>query len=256
MIPSPRRRSPIRSRAWAIQRLRWRLERDAWPRVQMALLVALTGAAGFLASFALLHAGLDAMWLRYPLAVGIAYAVFLLLLWLWLRTRAEDYADLPLPSEGSAAEPGAASGAPDVALRSGGGGDFGGGGASAGFDAPASPGPLDDGLSFAGDAADEWAVPLALLLLVLGLALSSLYVVYSAPVLMAELLLDGALATTLYRRLRVLETRHWLQTALRRTALPFGLTAAFLGAAGWAFHALAPQACSLGEVLRSLSGGT
>ena len=58
----------------------------------MTLLVVLTGGAGLLASFVLLHLGVDSMAVRYPLAVTIAYAVFLLLLWLWLRTKAETVA--------------------------------------------------------------------------------------------------------------------------------------------------------------------
>lgn len=252
--------APARNRAWAVRQLQRQLERDSWPRLQMLLLVALTGGTGFLASFALLGAGVQAMWLRYPLAVGIAYLAFLLLLWLWLRTRAEDYADVPgnLPSGGTSP---AAHATP--APHSGGGGDFAGGGASASFDAhpaslapdlptPAAPHPLGDGLSTVAEA-DEFAVPVALALLVLGLALSSLYVVYMAPLLMAELLLDGVLAATLYRRLRGLQTQHWLQTALQRTAWPFALTALLLGAVGAAFQWLAPHALSLGGVLRHLA---
>jgi hypothetical protein len=55
----------------------------------------------------------------------------------------------------------------------GGGGQVGGGGA---FDA------------------DELAIPLIALVLAIGLALASLYVVYMAPVLFAERLFDGVLS--------------------------------------------------------------
>jgi hypothetical protein len=228
-----------------VQRLQQHLERDGWPRVQMTLLVALTGGAGLLASFVLLQTGLHTMWLRYPLALGVAYLVFLGLLWLWLRTSASDYVD---------AVPGDLDFAPDNIstpdLVSGGGGDFAGGGASASFDAP-GPGSntLGDSLGSVADA-EEFAIPLAVLLLAAGLALSSLYVVYTAPVLFAELLLDGALAATLFRRLRGLATQHWIETAVNRTALPFVLTAIFLGLCGAAMQAYAPGAHSLGEVLQ------
>lgn len=50
----------------------------------MLLILWGTGMAGFLLSFLLLRAGLSAMWLRYPLAVGLAYGVFLALLRVWL----------------------------------------------------------------------------------------------------------------------------------------------------------------------------
>lgn len=226
-----------------VQRLQQHLERDGWPRVQMTLLVAVTGGAGLLASFVLLQTGLHTMWLRYPLALGVAYLVFLGLLWLWLRTSALDYVD---------AAPGDLDFAPDSVstpdLVSGGGGDFAGGGASASFDAPGSN-TLGDSLGSVADA-DEFAVPLVVLLLAAGLALSSLYVVYTAPVLFAELLLDGALAATLFRRLRGLATQHWIETAVNRTALPFVSTAIFLGLCGAVMQAYAPGAHSLGEVLQ------
>ena len=234
------------SRPRLVQRLQQHLERKGWPRVQMALLVALTGGAGLLASFVLLQTGLHTMWLRYPLALGVAYLVFLGLLWLWLRTSASDYVD---------AAPGDLHVAPDHIstpdLVSGGGGDFAGGGASASFDAPDTTGlgSVGEGLGSVADA-DEFAIPLAVLLLAAGLTLSSLYVVYTAPVLFAELLLDGALAATLFRRLRGLATRHWIETAVNRTALPFVLTAIFLGLCGTAMQAYAPDAHSLGEVLQ------
>lgn len=251
---------PALIRPRLVQRVQHQLVRHSWPRVQMSFLVALTAGAGLLASFLLLQAGFQAMWLRYPLALGVAYLVFLVLLWLWLRTRAEDYVDAPQASgdggSASCSEP-----APDISTPvSGGGGDFSGGGASAGFDASAAPAhlaeldakeanPLSEGLGSVADA-DEFAIPLIVVLLAIGMVLSSLYVVYVAPALFAELLLDGALASTLYRRLRGLDSRHWIETAVRRTATPFALTAAFLCASGAAMQGYAPQAQSLGDFLQ------
>lgn len=242
------------NRARLVQGLQQHLERHTWPRAQMALLVALTGAAGLLASFLLLQAGLQTMGLRYPLALAAAYLVFLALLWLWLRTSALDHIDAPAEL-GDLGNPGAASdGAALPTPVSGGGGDFAGGGASASFDAPDTvASPLSDGLGTVAEA-EEFAIPLAVVLLAIGLALSSLYVVYAAPVLFAELLLDGALAATLYRRLRGLESRHWIETALQRTAVPFLLTALFLVLCGVAMQGYAPQAHSLGDVLRHAAG--
>lgn len=261
-----------RSRDDAVVRLRHDLQTHGWPRSQMTLLVALTGGTGLLASFGLLQAGLDSMAWRYPLALLIAYGVFLLLLWLWLRTKAEDWADLPDPGIDLTNVDLAPTRAPHTPpWSSGQGGDFGGGGASASFDAPArahplmqrpplqarsgasdASGPLDGSVSSLGDA-DDFAIPLLLIALAAGLALSSLYVVYSAPTLLAELLLDGALSATLYRRLRGIERRHWVSTALRRTALPFALTALLLATVGWGLQSAAPGARSLGETLQQVS---
>src|ERR687894_2311887 len=80
-----------RQKGWARSRTVGRAERlllrRAWPRAQMTLILLATGCAGFLVSFLLLRAGLTQMWLRYPLAILCAYAVFLLLLRLWLAAQ-------------------------------------------------------------------------------------------------------------------------------------------------------------------------
>ncbi|MFD0739615.1 hypothetical protein ACFQZQ_10025 [Lysobacter koreensis] len=243
------------TRYQAIARMRRRLERDGWPRLQMMLLVTITGGAGFVASWALLQLGVGAMWLRYPLALCLAYAAFLLMLWLWLRTRAHDWVD---GWDGSgidlATSPGTGGSAPWGGL----GGNSGGGGASSSFDAAdSSPadalsGPIGDALGAAADA-DELAIPMVAVVVAVAvvalLALSSLFVVWSAPVLFAELLVDGALAAGLYRRLRGIDARHWLESAVRRTWLPFVLTALCVTAAGWGMAKYVPGADSLGDVV-------
>ena len=234
-----------------IQKARGRLERDGFPRLQMSLLVTLTGASGFVASNVLLHAGWIDMGFRYLAAFAVAYMVFLLLLWLWLRTSAEDYLDLP-----NIIEPRPSVAGSPVGSYGGQGGEFGGGGASGSFDAVSeplatledTPGPVGEVLGTAAEA-DEFAIPLLVLLLAAALVFSSLFMIYSAPILFAELLVDGVLTASLYRRLRGLEQRHWLETALRRTALPFALTAAIVSASGWGMARYAPGAHSMGDVI-------
>ncbi len=224
----------------------------------MLLLVTLTGASGFVASYILLHAGFVEMWLRYLASFGVAYLMFLVLLWLWLRTRAEDYADVPDLSGSSSSGSGSSG-----TCYSGKGGDFGGGGASGSFDTPAEHiTVIGDSGSSVGDAlgtvaeAEEFAIPLAVLVIAAAIAFSSLFMIYSAPILFAELLVDGVLSASLYRRLRGLETHHWLETALRRTALPFALTAAIVSASGWGMALYAPEAHSIGDVIsHSKQGG-
>ena len=230
-------------RARAVDRARQRLQTQGFPRLQMALLVALTGGFGLLASFCLLQMGLDTMALRYPVAVLLAYLFFLLLVWLWLRTRVVDYADLtldvPLPGPRGATAP----------WRSGGGGDFAGGGASASFDSAAEPvGRTAVHAAEVADA-DVMAVPLLALAAISAMAFASLYLVYIAPLLFAEVLVDGALSYALFRHLRGLEPQHWLSAAVRRSVLPFLATAVFMAAAGAALAWVAPGAHSVGEVL-------
>ena len=240
------------TRSHAILRIKRRLEHDGFPRIQMSLIVGLTGAAGLLFSFVLLQLGVTSMALRYPLALLLAYGVFLVLLWLWLRTKAEDYADMPDFSGSGSGGPGDCGPAFD-----GGGGHFGGGGASGSFDGPASfapvesdASPLADAAGAVGDGADELAIPLLVVAFALGLSLASLYVVYAAPMLFAELLVDGALSYALYRRIKAADSPHWLESAVRRTALPFVLTGVFVAATGAAMAAYAPGVQSIGQFMQ------
>jgi len=254
----PRVRRRRLTRAVAVQRMRARLLRESFPRVQMFILVSLTGLAGFGASAGMLAAGIDTMALRYLLAMGLAYIVFLSLLWLWLRTSAADYVDrLSLDGFGSdgvgAGGPGGGASGGHAEPVAGGGGTFDGGGASANVDFGSEEGGsleaiVEKPLDAIGNA-DEGAIPLVVILLALGIALSSLFVVWSAPVLFAEILVDALLAAGLYRRLRVLDVRHWMRSAVRRTIIPFVLTTLVVTGAGWAMQHHAPEARSLGEVI-------
>lgn len=239
-----RTRSRLFTRESAVERMRARLTREGFPRVQMFILVALTGLAGFGASAAMLGAGLDSMAMRYTLAMAVAYAVFFMLLWLWLRTSAADYIDMVPIGSSNPTE--------DAADIVGHGGTFDGSGASANFDTGSSRSAFEavaENPLEAVASADEGAIPLAVILLALGIMLSSLFVVWSAPVLFAEIAVDALLAAGLYRRLRLLEPQHWMRAALRRTILPFVLTTLAVSAAGLGMQAYAPDARSLGDVL-------
>lgn len=227
----------------------------------MFLLVTLTGAAGFLASVGMLHAGVNAMWIRYPAAVGLAYLVFLFLLWLWLRTSGKDYVDFADPSVIPSGR--SSPGATNESIFAGKGGEADGGGASGWFETPdGSDAPAEGMADSVGEAlgaatqAEEFSIPLVAIILVAAVALSSLFVIYSAPILFAELLVDGVLAASLYRRLRGIEQRHWLTTAVRRTFMPFVLTACFMAAGGWAMTIAAPGAKSIGTVFMHAKQGS
>jgi hypothetical protein len=62
-------------------------------------------------------------------------------------------------------------------------------------------------------------------------------------------MVDAFLSASLYHRLKGLHTRHWLQTALRKTILPFLISAVFFAGLGWFMQHMVPQAHSLGEVI-------
>lgn len=244
-----------RDRTEIVRKLQVALERRGSPRADMALITAFTGASGFLVSFTLLRLGLERMWLRYLLALVAAYLVFFCLLRLWLhfRGRKLDSRDIPDLSDAAFELP-----LPDSAGLSGAGGAFGGGGASASFDGsrgvpasmarpPSSSAPDLDALD-----ADEAAIPLLLVAALVGALLASLWAVYIAPSILAELLVDTALVGGLYHRLRRQSTGSWVVTALRSTALPFAATCLLFVLAGWFVQSRLPEARSIGEALRLL----
>lgn len=239
-----------RHRARWIARLRHRLERDGTPRFDMLLITLLTGGIGFLVSATLLAVGVDEMPIRYAIAFGFAYLVFLWLLRLWLRNRETvdfdvfDAADL----------------ATDVPRLfesgfEGGGGAFGGGGASSSFDGepvrPVASGDSKGGALSVFDA-EEGVVVIALVAAALALLAASFWVIWSAPALLAELALDACFVGGLYHRLRRVDSPAWLGTALRRTALPFLFTGALFVFAGWLAQEKYPAARSIGEVVNLL----
>jgi hypothetical protein len=251
----------------------------------MSLILAATGAAGFLASFVMLRLGLSAMWLRYGLAVLLAYGVFLLLLCVWLLLhRREPPGDLPgdlldiTPSDF-----GGASGVTDApASTFGGGADFAGGGPGGSWDAgvssavqPSVPCADAGGMNVASggggagggggsgggalsdidifDADSEGCVffLLALALVVAG-TLAALYVVYAAPLLLAEILVEGVLLSGLYRGMKRARRGggDWLGAAVRRTWLAVLLTLVTFSAAGYFLQRAAPRARTIGEAWR------
>lgn len=243
------------SREKKIEFIKRKLLRDGLPRVQISLILALTAVSGFLASFAMLRAGISSMTFRYPVAIAAAYCVFLLLLrvWLWLQ---KNRLDADLTGLDFVHSPG--SGGAKQAFNFGGGGDFagGGGGVSWTESASASGSAGGDSLLESVDFdLDSEGIGLLILafVAVIGAMLAAFYVVYIAPLLLAEILVDGVLVAGLYNRVKGIERRYWLKTAVKRTIIPAVLAVIFFSVAGYALQALAPEARSIGEVWKSIS---
>jgi hypothetical protein len=93
-------------------------------------------------------------------------------------------------------------------------------------------------------------------LLVAVIALSGVlaigYVVYLAPLLLAEVLVDAVIVATISRRIAAAEKRDWTATVLRRTWLPATLLIAVLVIGGWTLQTIAPDARSIGPAVREL----
>lgn len=258
-----------RERQRAVAKVVAYLSKHDFPRLQMATMVLLTAGAGFLCSVILLRSGVGTMWLRYATATVVAYIIFLGCLWVWvtlkkrqLNVSLADGIDFlpdslprgPLPSIRDKFTPS--------------GGRFGGGGASAHFESSTSgtpdftPEPVsathaDSGISL--DVPLDIDEPVIIALLAAAIAalvavVVSIYYVYIAPSLYAELLLDGALSAALYRRICRLDRNHWMETALKKTWIAVVILVLFFTGAGWVIQHYVPDVDSLGQLIRKMQG--
>lgn len=198
------------------------------------------------------------MWIRYPVAILVAYAVFFVLLRLWiglLRRHASRDVDLPEVDLDLL----------DVTARRtdsfhfGGGSDFGGAGAGGSFGEnlsaagpPTSSGGGGSNVSGLDLDLGEGCLIVVAVLAMIGGLVASLYVVYIAPALLAEIIVDGVLMVGLYRRVKRIEQRHWLRAAVRQTILPAIVVAIFFTIAGYAMQKAVPTANSIGDVWNHL----
>ena len=259
-------------RQQTIVRIEKQLEKRSYPRLQMMLIVSLTGAAGLLSSVTLLRLGVLNMAARYPVSVLMAYAVFLGLLGLWIRHLAADYNNLT-PAQQAAEEADSAgppATAPPVANTADPVGSLGAVRGLSAQEAQVRFSVMDKVLrllrfvsdlvsnfvegifrgigKLLGDG-DELMIPIMVALLFLGMGLASLYVVATAPALMAELLVDSTLSYSLYKRLVRTEERNWLRAAITRTLWPLALTTVFVTLMGAALGFMAPGAHTIGQAL-------
>ena len=195
----------------------------------MLLIVSATGAFGFLFSFLMLKVGVSAMWLRYPLAVGFSYFMFLSLLRMWLS--------LQVSWASAHTHYDAVDGFLDV-------GHFV---PDSVFDGASGGGPAGDAvgaLDF-----DEWIfVAVAVAALCVGF-LVCVYLVWAGPSLLAEVLVDGFVMSRVYKRMKVTGKAYWVSGALRRTWIAAVLVAVFFGVAGFAMQKIVPGAHSIGPVV-------
>ena len=229
----------LEGRERQIEIIKRRLLQESMPRFQMSLILIFTGLAGFLASFSLLQLNVTWMWLRYPIAILIAYGVFLLLLRLWLWIYGRDM-DVDLD--------------PDLAevvleLPSGQSGGSWGQSVASSTDSSSS---FWSGIGFDLDLEEGWFLVIAIIVLI-GALIASLYIIYIAPLLLAEILIDGVLLVGLYKRVKHIDQQHWLRAAVRRTIIPVLLIAMFFSIAGFAMQRIVPEAHSIGSFWKNIT---
>lgn len=267
------KRTQLTSREALVSELRDRLIRTSSPRLTILFVLTLSGGAAFLTSFAGLAAGIDSMAVRYALASIAGYLAFVVLIRVWIGIRrgwqAERDFDIPDPFGGAdlAELGGRGVGRGVEVVKSFAGGKSGGGGGGATWIAEpveraaavrgASSSVAGDALEGVGGSLDldDGAVIVFIVIAVLA-ALGGIlcigYVIYIAPMLLAEVALDAALVSAVYRRLRKEDVGHWTGAVFRRTWMPAAILVIFMAIAGYAAQRLAPEARSIGGVIRAL----
>jgi hypothetical protein len=263
-------RAKIATRDALVSEIRNRLTRTSSPRLTILIILAFAGGAAFLTSFAGLSAGIDSMAVRYALASIAGYLAFVVLIRAWIAIRRgwqpEGDVDVPNPFDvldvTDIAARGAGRGA--RALESFAGGRSGGGGGGATWisepveravSVRESSSMASDAVESVGGAfdSDDGVVIVIAILAVLGGVVCVAYVIYIAPLLLAEVALDAALVSAAYRRLRKEDVGHWTGAVFRRTWIPAAILVIFMFVTGFAVQKLAPEARSIGGVIRALA---
>ncbi len=258
-------------------------------RIQISIMLAMTSFSVVIASAILIRFGMTTMAWRLLLAGLIGYVVFLCLLriWIWLCSERHnklidddgntslgdvyDVSDGILSIDIPSGSVGGSEG-----FSFGGGGDFAGAGAGGDLDAPNVPMPvvafssagsppssgglgLSDGAGGIGSGFDLGDVDLDDGLALLAVALVAvlvlgalIYVIFIAPTLFAELLIDSAVVGGLYKHVGSAERTYWLKTALRKTAIPAAIVLLLLTIAGAVMQAAVPEAITAGDFFRAV----
>lgn len=224
-----------------VEQARRHLEATGRPRWVMAEIVAITIGVGVAASAAMVHLGIGpmAMSLRYPLAVLVAYGAYLVMLRLWLhrqwtgRMLREDREGLLVP--GAAA--------------------FGAMGVKEAL-VPGEEGKkkswlegIDGGSGIDLGGLGEGCAPLVVVALMGGLCLLivSILLVATSPVLLAELLVEGALLGAMTKGIGPQTPAPWTRVALRQTWGAAVFAAIVFGLIGLEIQHIAPRARTFGE---------
>ena len=248
---------------------------DAWLqkrfalRVHMTLILATTFVIGLIMTKLLVELHVMRMWLRYMLAVVIAYAGFLALIRFWLfylgicarHDRSRNALDLgdfsdafcnlgSTPLNFSFSNVGSSAGGD----WNSGASSFGGGGAggSWGDPEPAVAVPKISGGSGGGGLDfdfDEGWVFILLIVVVLAILSAGVYLVWAAPAIFGETAFHAVLATALIKKTKEMHEPGWVGSVMKSTAIPFTFVLAATIALGVVAQKHCPSAITLRDSL-------
>lgn len=247
---------------------------DHHPRLVMSTILIFSLCVALLTTKGLLWLGFESLLFRYLFAAALGYLAFFCGVWTWIwltpwsahlraqrRERQADIVDpgldLPTSSHGSSAS------SADTGI-SGQGGDFGGGGASGSWDAPLPEPdmPLDtltdsvsagDVLDVGGDEGGCLVVLVAVLVWMVAIFIFSatLAVIWNAPLILAEVVFEVILGSSLVRQSQGLRATDWSLVLFKRTWKAFAVVVGLILLFCFSASRSAPEATTAMEVIRS-----
>ncbi len=239
-----------------------------WLRFHMSLMLAAAFVAGALANHFLIAWRVDHAALRWIVALGVAYATFFVAMPVWLAyvgARPLGGVDVGNALQSSGSGGGRSVDVPTSAAKGiGGGGRFGGGGASGSF-VDAAPRPAMSatasaqsagkgggfGVDLGGDDGDFVVLLLITLAITAALVGGVVYLLVAAPHLLADVAFGAAVAHGFGRGVRKASADPgWTGSVLAATWKPFLAAGVTLAAAGFAFEHYFPGVHTLGSAWR------
>jgi hypothetical protein len=244
-------------------------------RLHMTLILVATFAVGLLTVHGLFAIHVAKLWLRYAIAVLVAYGAFLGLLKVWLiyfaicirqahgggsSSSGGDFDFCNFSSGGSSS--GSSSSLSDFGS---GGGKFGGGGASGSWGTP-EPQPMitaplksSSGVSSSGSGfgldldGDEIVLVLIVIAVATAIIGAGAYMIWAAPTILGDTAFNAVLASALIHKTKKVSHPEWVGSVVRATAIPFSIVLALTIFMGWYAQHICPSAMRVRDAIHCAS---
>ncbi len=249
-------------------------------RLHMTVILVATFAVGLLTVHGLFAIHVAKLWMRYAIAVIVAYGAFLGLLKIWLVYFAicikhahgkssaggvdiSDFCDF----SGGGSSSGSSSSVSDL---SSGGGKFGGGGASGswgdGESQPVIAAPVKSGSassvshgssSGGGFGLDLDGDEMILVLIIIAVAAAVIgagaYLIWAAPTILSDTAFNAVLASALIHKTKKVSHPEWVGSVMHATAIPFAIVFALTVLMGWYAQHICPSALRVRDAVHCAS---
>jgi hypothetical protein len=248
-------------------------------RLHMTLILVATFAVGLLTVHGLFAIHLAKLWMRYAIAVLVAYGAFLGLLKVWLvyfaicirhahgggSSSGGDFDFCDFSSSGGSSGGGSSSVSSSLSDLGTGGGKFGGGGASGSWGTPepqpvvaaplkSSSGSSSSGSGFGLDLdGDEIVLVLIVIAVATAIIGAGAYLIWAAPTILGDTAFNAVLASALIHKTKKVSHPDWVGSVVRATAIPFSIVFALTILMGWYAQHICPGAMRVRDAIHCAS---